>query len=329
MIPPLLRALGCAFTAIACVALSVPAAAQTPFPNRPIRIVVPFAPGGNTDVVARIAAQRMQDVLGQPVLVENRAGAGGLIATDYVAKAAPDGYTLLMASVGPQTISPGFQKVPYDPVRDFAPVSNVNTNPLVLMVHPSVPAKSIRELIDLARQRPGTLNYGSGGTGGLTHFSGEIFRHLAKVDIVHVPYKGGNPATAAAVAGDVQITFANYSDAIAQIKGGKLRALGITSAKRYPQTPDVPTIAEAGVPGYECESWNGLLAPANTPPEVVNRLSRVIQDMARDPAIRTRFTDIGSTPVGDTPEQFRTFIQGQVAFWAKLIRDANIQVKAE
>jgi tripartite-type tricarboxylate transporter receptor subunit TctC len=289
-------------------------------------MVVPYAAGGNTDVVARITALRLSAVLGQPVLVENRPGAGGTVGTGFVAKAAPDGYTIIMAAIGPIVIAPFVQKIPYDPVRDLVPVSNVSTNPLVLTVPPLLPARSVKELIELARARPGKLNFSSAGVGGLTHLCAEIFRHRAKIDIVHVPFKGGHPATVAAVAGEVQMTFANYSDAISQLKGGKLSALGITSAARQAQTPEVPTIAESGLPGFECVSWNGVLAPAGTPPEIVSRLSRAIQEIAREPDVRQRFTDIGSAAVGDTPEVFHAFIQSQLQFWGKLVKDLGIKI---
>ena len=320
-----LAASGLAFLALAICTQSEVVAQQ--WPARPVRIVVPYSAGGNTDAVARISAQRMQEVLGQGVVVENRAGAGGLIATEYVAKASPDGYTILMASGGPQTVSPAFQKVNYDPIKDFAPISNVNSNPFVLLVHPSVPANSVMELIALAKAKPGTLNNATGGVGGMSHLSGEIFAHMAGIKIAQIHFKGGAPSTAAILGGQVQTLFANYSDAIPQIRSGKLRALGITSAKRAPQTPDLPTIAEAGLPGYEAEVWNGLVAPAGTPVEIVDRVSRIVQEMARDPAYQKRFTDIGSTPIGDTPAHFHAFLQQQVQFWVKFFKDTGIQVQ--
>ena len=315
---------------LACLALAVwvaPEVLAQQWPSRPVRIVVPYSAGGNTDAVTRITAQRMQEVLGHSVVVENRAGAGGLIATDYVAKAAPDGYTLLMASGGPHTVSPAFQKVNYDPIKDFAPISNVNTNPFVLLVHPSVPANSVKELIAFAKANPGKLNNATGGVGGMSHLSGEIFAHMAGIKIVQIHFKGGAPSTAALLGGQVQTLFANYSDAIPQIRAGKLKGLGITSAKRAPQTPELPTIAEAGLPGFESEVWNGLVAPAGTPPEIVDRVSRIVQEMARTQAYQKRFADIGSTPIGDTPEHFRAFIQQQVRFWVKFFKDTGLQVQ--
>ncbi len=299
--------------------------AQSAWPSRPIHIIVPYAPGGITDSVARLSAPKIQEALGQPTVIENKLGNGGALATEFVARAAPDGYTLLMGSAAPQTLNQFIQKLSYDGLRDFAPVSLINTNPLVLLVNPSLPVSSVRELIALAKAQPGKLNFA--GAGGLTQFSGEIFKHLARIDIVYVPYKGGAPATAAAVAGDTQMTFANYSDALPQMHAGKLRALGITSARRFAQSPDVPTIAEAGVPGYVVDSWNGLFAPAGTPPEIVGRISAAIQQGFLDPALRRRMEDIGATPVGDTPEQFRALVQVEIQKWSQFVRDTGIKVE--
>jgi tripartite-type tricarboxylate transporter receptor subunit TctC len=315
-----------ALTALISACLgSFGAHAQTSWPTRPIRIVVPYAPGGITDSVARISAPKIQEALGQPVLVENRLGNGGALATEYLARSAPDGYTLLMGSAAPQTLNQFIQKLAYDGLRDFAPVSLINTNPLVLMANPSLPVANVRELIALARSQPGRLNFA--GAGGLTQFSGEIFKHMAGIDIVYVPYKGGAPATAAAVAGDTQLTFANYSDALPQMRAGKLRALGITSARRFAQSPEVPTIAEAGVPGYVVDSWNGLFAPAATPVDIVNRISMAVQQGFRDPALRHRMEEIGATPVGDAPEQFRALVQAELQKWGQFVRDTGIRVE--
>ena len=309
--------------AATCIAAS--AFAQSPWPSKPVRIVVPYPPGGITDTVTRLSSPKIQEAIGQPVVVENRVGAGGALATEFVARSAPDGYTLLMGSAAPQTLNQFIQKLGYDGLKDFAPITLINTNPLVLMVHPSVPAQSVKELIALAKAQPGKLNFG--GAGGLTQFSGEIFKHMAGLDIVYVPYKGGAPATAAAVAGDTQITFANYSDALPQIRAGKLRALGITSAKRFPQSPDVPTIAEAGVPGYVVDSWNGLFAPAGTPPEIVNRIAAAVQQGFRDPALRKRMDDMGATPVGDSPEQFRALVASEMQKWGNFVKSTGIKVE--
>ena len=296
-----------------------------PWPSKPIRMVVPFAPGGVTDNSARIVAAKMQEALGQPVVVENRTGAGGIIATDHVAKAAPDGYTILMASAAPQTLLQFVQKTGYDGLKDFAPITLVNTFPIVLMVHPSVPAQNVRELIALAKAQPGKLNFA--GAGGLTQFAGEIFKYMAGIDMVYIPYKGGAPAAAAAAAGDAQVTFANYSDALTHMKSGRLRALGMTSAKRFPQSPEVPTIAEAAIPGYQVDSWNGLLAPAGTPADIVNRMAVAVQEGYKDPGTRKRLEEMGTVPVGDTPAQFRSFVQAELTKWGEFVKKSGIKVE--
>ncbi len=309
---------------LALATLGQVAWAADPWPTKPIKIIAPYAAGGNNDVVARVLSVRLGQILGQPVVVENKTGAGGVIAAEFVAKSAPDGYTLLMSSTGPHVISPSLvSKIPYDPIKDFAPISNVQSNALVLLVNPSLPVKNVKELIEMAKREPGKLNFGSAGNGGTTHLAGEIFKSMARIDIVHIPFRGGAPATAAAMAGDVQITFANLSDALPQMKGGKLRALAVTSAKRQPQAPDVPTIAESGLPGYECTVWNGLVAPAGTPPEIVNRISTAVQQIARETPFKVNMFQIGSVPIGDTPQQFSAFIKKELAFWAKVVKDSG------
>jgi tripartite-type tricarboxylate transporter receptor subunit TctC len=305
--------------------LSSGAAFAQPWPSKPVRIIVPYAPGGVTDSSARLVAPKIQEAVGQPVIVENRTGAGGVIATDYVAKAAPDGYTLLMGSAAPQTLLQFIQKTPYDGLRDFAPITLVNTFPIVLMVNPSVPAQNVRELIALAKSQPGKLNFA--GAGGLTQFAGEIFKYMAGIDMVYIPYKGGAPAAAAAAAGDAQVTFANYSDALAYMKSGRLRALGMTSARRFPQSPEVPTIAEAGLPGYQVDSWNALLAPAGTPPEILERVSAAVRQGYKDPNTRRRLEEMGTQPVGDTPAQFRAFVQAELKKWGEFVKQSGIKVE--
>jgi tripartite-type tricarboxylate transporter receptor subunit TctC len=295
------------------------------WPAKPVRMVVPFAPGGVTDSTARLVATQMQEALGQPVIVDNRTGAGGIIATDHVAKSAPDGYTILMASAAPQTLLQFLQKTGYDGLKDFAPITLVNTFPIVLMVHPSVPAQNVRELIALAKAQPGKLNFA--GAGGLTQFAGEIFKYMAGIDMVYIPYKGGAPAAAAAAAGDAQVTFANYSDALVHMKSGRLRPLGMTSARRFPQSPDVPTIGEAAIPGYRVDSWNGLFAPAGTPAEIVNRLAAAAQQGLKEPATRKRLEEIGTEPVGDSPAQFRAFVQAEITKWSTFVKQSGIKVE--
>ena len=310
---------------VAALALPHGVAAQASWPSKPVRIVVPYAPGGITDTVARLAAPKIQEAIGQPVLIENKLGNGGALATEYVARSAPDGYTILMGSAAPQTLNQYIQTLGYDGLKDFVPITLINTNPLVLLVNPGVAAQNLRELIALARAQPGKLNFA--GAGGLTQFSGEIFKHMAGLDVVYIPYKGGAPATAAAVAGDAQITFANYSDALPQMRAGRLRALGITSSRRFAQSPEVPTIAEAGVPGYAVDSWNGLFAPAGTPAEIVSRIALAVQQGFKDPLLRKRMEDIGATPVGDSPEQFRAFVQAEQQKWGSFVKQTGIKVE--
>ena len=312
-------------TVLALLLLCSGAALAQPWPSKPVRIVVPYAPGGVTDSSARLVAPKIQEALGQPVIVENRTGAGGAIGTDHVAKAAPDGYTLLMGSAAPQTLLQFIQRTGYDGLRDFAPVTLVNTFPIVLMVHPSVPAQNVRELIALAKAQPGTLNFA--GAGGLTQFSGEIFKYMAGVDMVYIPYKGGAPAAAAAAAGDAQVTFANYSDALAHMKSGRLRPLGMTSARRFPQSPDVPTIAEAGLPGYQVDSWNGLLAPAGTPADILERVAAAVRQGYNDANTRRRLEEMGTEPMGNTPAEFRTFVQAEIKKWGDFVKQSGIKVQ--
>lgn len=298
--------------------------AQSPWPNRPVRVIVGFAAGGNTDAVARQVSQRLGAKLGQPFVVENRAGAGGVVATAFVASSAPDGYTLLMSSTGAHVISPHLgEKLSYDPRKDLTGISNVSSNAQVLLVNPKVPAHSVQELITLARKQPGVLNFASSGPGGTMHLAGEMFKAMAKIDMTHVPFRGGAPATLATVAGDVQVVFANLSDAIPQIKAGKLRALAVTSAQRQPQVPEIPTVAESGLPGYESIVWNGLVGPAGLPAEVVGKLSSAVQEIAREPAFRQSLEDIGSVTIGDTAEHFNAFLGTELTRWGQVVQVAG------
>lgn len=300
--------------------------AQVNYPTKPIRILVGFAAGGNTDIVTRTLAARLQDVLGQPVIVENKPGAGGVVATDFVAKAAPDGYTLLMSSLGPHTISPSLLKsVGFDPLADLAPISNVTFNALVLMVNPTLPARSVSELISYAKANPGKLNFGSSGVSGTTHLSGEVFNTMTGTKLVHVAFRGGPPAIGALLAGDIQMMFANISDALPQIRGNKVRPLAVTSSKRVPQLPDLPTLAESGLSGYDVGPWNGLVAPAKTPPEIIGKLAEAVQRITREQAFRDKMFEVGSSTIGDSPEQFRNTIRHDITRWAKIIQDAGIK----
>lgn len=302
----------------------VPALSQS-WPTRPIRIVVPFAAGGGSDIAARLIARRLQEVLGQPALVENRPGAGGILGTDAVAKATPNGYTLLLAVAGPYITAPLLQDTPYDPVRDFAPISPFSGNPQVLLVHPSVPARNVRELIALSKAHPGKLNFSTSGPGALTEVSAIIFNRMAGVDIALVAYKGGANAITALVSGETGVYFSNPSEAILQSRAGRVRALAVTGAKAFPPMPGVPTMAESGLPGFVVETWFGLVAPAGTPPEIVNRLSTIVQELSRDPTVSRRLADIGMTAMGESPGEFRAFIQAQLKLWGKFFSDYGIR----
>jgi tripartite-type tricarboxylate transporter receptor subunit TctC len=300
--------------------------ADDKWPTRPIKLVVPFPAGGNTDAVARLAADFMQKALGgASVVVENHAGAGGIIATEMVAKAAPDGYTLCMCSIGPITIAPATQSLRFDPLGDLAAISLVSTNPLMLVVHPSVGANSLQELVALARAEPSRFNYSSAGIGALTYFSAELFKAKTGIQITHVAYRGGAQATMAVVAGDVQLTFANMSDAVAQMEGGKVSALGVTTAQRSPAAPLVPTLAEQGVTGYATESWNALFAPKGTPQPIIDQLSAIASKMAEDEAVQKRMRDFGSVAVANSPEAFARMLRAETLQWAKLVKQIGLK----
>jgi tripartite-type tricarboxylate transporter receptor subunit TctC len=295
------------------------------WPSRPIKLVVPFPAGGNTDAVARLTAEFMQKVIGASVIVENHAGAGGIVATEMVARATPDAHTLCMCSIGPITIAPATQRLRFDPLKDLAPISLVSTNPLMLVVHPTVRANSAQDLIALARAEPNQLNYSSAGIGALTFFSAELFKAKTGVQITHVAYRGGAQATLAVVTGDVQLTFANMADALAQIEGGKVRALGVTTAQRSPAAPDVPTLAEQGIGGYATESWNALFAPRGTPRALIDRLAAIMSEMVQDPLIKKRMHGFGSTPAASSPDAFARMLREETTQWASLVKEIGLK----
>lgn len=300
--------------------------AQASWPDKAIRIINPYAPGGIADLAARIIQPGLQSGLGQPIIIESKPGASGSLGTEYVARSAPDGYTLLLALAAPQTLNQFIFKVNYDGLKDFAPIALVNTNPLVLMVNPALPVHTVKELIAYAKANPGKLNFA--GAGGFTQFAGEIFKYMAGVDMVHVPYRGGAPAVAAAAAGDVQLTFANFSDALTWMRSGRLRAIALTSAKRFPQAPDLPTIAEAGLPGYEVTGWSGLLAPAGTSPAIVDRIAKVLQKDFSDPAMRKRWEGIGAEPGHGDPAAFAAMIRSEMQKWSEFVKRTGIKVES-
>jgi tripartite-type tricarboxylate transporter receptor subunit TctC len=295
------------------------------YPSRPVRLVVPFAAGGPNDIIARLVGGRLSEALGQPIVVENRPGAGGNIGTDFVAKAAPDGYTLLSAGPGSLIINPLLGSVPYDTARDFAPVSLMASAPNVLVVHPSLPAKSVKELIELARARPRHLNYASGGPGSTPHLSGALFAVMAGIDIVHVPYKGTGPASADLLGGQVQMAFFGIPPLLPHIRSGKLRALAVTGKRRSPELPEVPTVHEAALPGYEVSPWYGLLAPAGTSRAIITRLNAEVARVVRSAEMREKLASQGAEPGGGTPEDYAAAIRADTATWARVIKDAGIR----
>ena len=293
-------------------------------------MLVPFPPGGGTDFVARILGQRLTEMWGQQVIVDNRPGASMMIASEIVAKAPPDGYTIIMSSSN-HTINPSlYSKIPYDTLGDFAPVTLVGTSPFVLVVHPTLPVKNVKELIDLARARKGQIAYASSGTGGPQQLAGELFKTMAKVDMLHVPYKGSGPAEVDLVAGHVQVMFATTVSDLPQIQAGKMRALGVTTLKRTSAfskvMPDLPTVAEAGVPRYEAGTWWGVLAPGRTPRPIITKLHDDIVKVLQMPDTRSKLMTQGADPGGNTPEQFAAMLQAEMAQWGKVVKAANIKV---
>ena len=295
------------------------AAWSQPYPAKPVRMIVAFAPGGIADFAARSVSQRLTTALGVPVVVENRPGAGGITGAEAVARSAPDGYTLLVTSIS-HTINPSVRKnLPFDAQRDFTPVTLITDAPNFLVVHPSLPARSVKELVALARSRPGQISYASSGTGTSTHLSGELFKAMTRVDVVHVPYKGGGPAVVDLIGGHVQMMFSTLPSVLQQVRAGKLRGLAVTGARRFPAASEFPTMVEAGIPGYEVSGWSGLFAPAGTPREVVNRLAGEIAKILHAPDLKERFFVQGAEPVGNAPEVFAAFVGSEIARWRKVV----------
>lgn len=312
-------------SALAGLLATGPAAAQD-FPTRPVTLVVPFAAGGSTDLVGRLIAERMSAELGQPVVVENKGGAGGNLGAAQVAKADPDGYTILMGTVATHALNPAiYKKMPYDPVKSFAPISLLAVVPNVLVVNPSFPAKTTEELIALLKKEPGKYSYASSGNGTPLHLSGELFKSMAGVDMQHIPYQGAGPALVDVLSGQVPIMFDNLPSSSAHIKSGKLRALGVTTADRASSFPDVPTIGEA-VPGYETYTWNALFAPAGTPPEVIAKLNAAANKSLADPKVQARLADFSAKPVGSTPEQLGEHVNKELAKWAPIVKQSGAQI---
>jgi tripartite-type tricarboxylate transporter receptor subunit TctC len=302
-------------------------AAGQAYPSRPIRLVVPFPAAGTTDLLARAMAQKLSEALGQQVVVDNHPGAGGNIGSDIVAKAAPDGYTLLMGTVGTHAINVSlYAKMPYDAVKDFVPIVLVAGVPNVLVVNPALPVKTVADLIKLAKDKPGAINFASSGNGTSIHLSGELFKSLTGVQMTHVPYKGSAPALTDLIGGQVQIMFDNLPSALPHIKAGKLRAIAVTSTKRAPALPDLPTIAESGVPGFEASSWFGVLAPAGTPREVVLRINAEANKALQAGDMKEKLLGQGAEAVGNSPEFFADYIKSETVKWAKVVKDSGAKV---
>ena len=307
--------------------LSAPSWAQTTWPQRPIRLLVPFPPGGNTDGIARITAERLSQALGQSVVVENRAGGNGAIAADALVKAAPDGYTLMMAAMPVLAILPAISKTSFDPLRDFVPISIVGSNPFVMAVHKSVPASNVREFAEFIRKNPGKFNYASGGSGTVSHLSAALFAKRANLDMAHVSYKGGGPAVVDLLGGQVQMYFGNLSELAPHTAGGQIRIIGVSSLQRAKQLPEVPTVAESGFAGFKTLTWNGLVAPAGTPAAVINRVAAAVKDMLGSPETVAKLQQMGVDPIGDTPAQFADTLKADLATWSEAARASNLKIE--
>ena len=315
----------CLVTCALCLGYSCAFAQE--YPAKAVRIISPFPAGGSVDLVARLVAAKVTEFLGQQVVVENRSGASGNIGTEIVARSAPDGYTLLVNTTPLVSNAFLYKKLPYDPINDFAPVMLISSSQSILAVHPSLPVRTVKELLALARAKPGQLNYGSAGPATNPHISGELFNYLGKVNIVVIHYKGGGPALIAAMSGEVGIVFANFAETSGHVRAGKLRALGVTSAKRAATLPDVPTIAEAGLPGYEFTTWHGILAPKGTPRAIVALLNDRLKKSLAAPDQAKRFQDHGLDVIASTPEEFAAFLAAEYTRWGRVIRERGMRAE--
>ena len=300
-------------------------AAAEDYPSKPIRLIVPFPPGGPNDIIARVVGQRMSEIAKQPVIIDNRSGSAGALGTDAVAKSAPDGYTIAITSASSLAILPTMEKIAYDPQKDLAPVTLVATVPEMLVVASNVPARNMAELVALAKAQPGKLNFASAGIGGLPHLAGELFKLTAKIDIVHVPYRGAAPAINDLLGQQVQMTFLDLPVILPQIKAGNLYPIALGAKQRATQAPDVPTTAEVGMPDLLIENWYGMVAPAATPPEVIAKLHRITTEAMSDPQVKEKLGDQGLTMVPQTPDEFRAYIVAETKKWAKVIKDAGVE----
>jgi tripartite-type tricarboxylate transporter receptor subunit TctC len=310
----------------ACIVAAPPAAAQG-YPAKPVKLVVPFPPGGSLDFAGRLIAQKLTEAWGQSVVVENKPGAGGNIGADLVAKAPPDGYTILLGALSTHAVNPSlYANMPYDAVKDFAPITLIAITPNVLVVNANSTVRNVKEFIAYTKATPGKLSFGSGSNGSAGHLAGELYKVETGTDAVHIPYKGGAPATQALLAGDTQFMFDNLANAMAQVKGGKLHALAVTTAKRSSLAPDLPTMAEAGLPGFDISTWYGLFAPAGTPPAIVAKWNAEVTKILNTPDVRARFVADGAEPAPDTPEQFSQFIAAELAKYARIVKASGAKV---
>ena len=315
-----------AFLALLAAAMSFPAGAQA-YPSRPVKLVVPFPPGGSLDITGRLIAQRLSEMWGQAVVVENKPGAGGNIGADFVAKSPPDGYTILLGALSTHAVNPNlYAKMPYDAVKDFAPITLIATTPNVLVVNAATPVGNVREFIAWTRANPGKLAFGSGSNGSAGHLAGELYKVDTGTDAVHIPFKGGAPATQALLAGDTQFMFDNLANAMAQVKAGKLKALAVTTAERSTLVPELPTMAEAGLPGFDISTWYGLFAPAGTPAAIVAKWNTDVTRILNSPDVRAKLMADGAEPAPDTPEQFAQMIARELAKYARIIKASGAKV---
>lgn len=307
--------------------LAGPAFAQS-YPNRAVRLIVPFAPGGSNDIIARIIGERLAESLGQPVVIDNRPGAGGMIGTDATSKSPPDGYTLMIGATSTMAANPSlYASQNLDPTRDLTPITQIATGPFVLAVPSELPVKTVAELIALAKSKPGAINFGSSGVGSSLQLTGELFKSMTGTDIVHVPYRGLGPALTDLIANRIQLVFSDMAGLLPHIQSGKLRALGVTSAKRFPDLPDLPTLSEAGVPGYDATSWYGILGPKDLPEPIVAKLNADLAKIVHSDAMKQKFTTLGIEPVTGTPAEFRTYIRSEMDKWRAVVQRANIKIE--
>ncbi|MBR1188373.1 tripartite tricarboxylate transporter substrate binding protein [Bradyrhizobium sp. AUGA SZCCT0160] len=319
-----MRIWGALATGLSLLLLPAAGSAQD-FPTKPIKLIVPFPPGGPNDIIARVVGQRMSELVKQPIVIENRSGQAGVLGTDAVAKAAPDGYTIAITSASSLVINPSLEKMPYDVRKELAPVTLVVTVPEMLVVASNVPANNMAELIALAKAQPGKLNFASAGVGGLPHLAGELFKLTAKLDIVHVPYRGAAPAINDLLGQQVQMTFLDLPVILPHIKAGSLKPIALGAPTRAPTAPDVPTTAEVGMPDLLIENWYGMIAPGGTPEKIITELNSIANEAMADPSVKAKLADQGLTVAGDSPEHFRGFIDSEIKKWSKVIKDAGLE----